>query len=546
MAKILKSKIPYKGPETENLIEFIKDGLRKNSDATIIIDSKTETRWTGKELEKVISVLAKFLIEQCGIEKGDVCSIYGEESDLIAVLILAIISVGGVTNFLTNKSSGREIHDTATVLGSRFLFSTRELLAKIQHDLTDLDDKLYVISFDSICDGFKNGCKTLDGLFSKNTAQTGLDLDYLVGSVKINNDTDYSVIQFSSGTTGKPKPIPRTHKNLCHLVASVDHEELMDLRPGVVITGSLPITHRPGLWALLASINCGSTFVIWSNLSDVQDALATIQKFKVTIFSSSLPFLSMLGNVGISSKDNYDTSSLEHIITSGAKIVNPDLPKSLVETFKLKSLRQCFGMTESGWVFLIEQSLAKDNFLTVGHVVPGMEAVVMNRENLSLLDEQARGEIALRGPQVFPGYLTQQADVLNRADFTEDGWFRIGDQGYYDKDELVFIEGRYKEVMMFENNCLYFPNEIEAIISEHPAIEGVCVVKSAEVRKDYPYDIARACVTLKHGYNLEEKELIDFVQERSPQVIIGGGVKILDRFPRLQNGKVDKQALTKI
>lgn len=550
MAKILKSHIPYEGPATENLIEFIRNGLRKNRDETIIVDSKTGTSWTGNEIESTISVLAKYLIEQCGLKKGDVCSLYSEENDKVALLILAIVVAGGVSNFLSNKSSGREIHDTAAVLRSKFLFAPGELLKKIQPNLGDIEEGIQVISCDECCDGFKNGCKTLKGLFSKqmDSSEVGCVnfIDQLVEQIKIEPQLDYGVIQFSSGTTGKPKPIPRTHKNLCHLVASVDHEELMDLKPGVVITGSLPITHRPGLWALLASVNGGSTFVIWSNLSDVEDALRTIQRYRVTIFSSSLPFLSMLGNVGVQIKDKFDVTSWQHIITSGAKIVNPDLPKLLIEEFGLKSLRQCFGMTESGWVFLIEQSLAKDNYLSVGHVVPGMEAVVMSRDNQQLLEEQARGEIALRGPQIFPGYLTDKVNVLNRSDFTDDGWFRIGDQGYYDSDELIYIEGRYKEVMMFENNCLYFPNEIEAIISEHPAIEGVCVVKAAEVRKDYPYDIALACVTLKHGFNLTEKELIDFVQERAPQVIIGAGVEILEKFPRLQNGKVDKFALAKL
>lgn len=546
MGRILKSRIVYKQPETENLIEFIRNGLRKNHDQTIITDSKTGASWNGREIEVAVANLASYLINVCGLKKGDVCSLYSPEDDRVALTILAVIAAAGVCNFLTDKSSGHEIHDTAKVMRAKFLFAPRALLDKIKPQLEPIEKDLTFICCDDICDAPDGSCKTIKQFFCKSheQIQSSMTLDELAVRANIEPCTDYAVIQFSSGTTGKPKPIPRTHKNLCHLVASVDHEQLMDLRPGSVITGSLPITHRPGLWALLASIHGGSNFVIWSNLSDVADALSVIQTYKVTIFSSSLPFLSMLGNTGLTLKDNYDTSSWKHIITSGAKIVNPELPRRLIEAFKLESLRQCFGMTESGWVFLIEKFMAKDNYLSVGHVVPGMEAVVLKRDSDDQLEAGQRGEIALRGPQIFPGYLTDKPGVLNRSDFTKEGWFRIGDQGYYDgQSELVFIEGRYKEVMMFENNCLYFPNEIEAIISEHPAVEGACVVKVAEVREDYPYDIARACITLKQGFNLEEHELIDFVHSRSPQIIIGGGVRVLERFPRLQNGKVDKQAL---
>lgn len=544
MAKVLKSSIPYKGPSTENLIEFIKNGLRKNSDQTIIIDSKSDRSWTGKEIETKISLLADFLIKECKLKKGDVCTLYGEPNDKFSILILAVISAGGVSNFVTNKYRAREVLDTSKVIGTKYLISTRGLLQNAQPELAELQSNLHVISCDEKCDGFENGCKTIGQLLEKcSPTNTDLTLDSLIACLDIKPDCDYAVIQFSSGTTGKPKPIPRTHSNLCHLVASVDHEELMNMKPGEVIAGSLPITHRPGLWALLACINNGSTFVLWNNLSDVEEALKIIEKYKVTVFSSSLPFLSMLGNIGIRIKDKYDLSSWQHIITSGAKIVHSDLPRSLVKEFNLMTLRQCFGMTESGWVFLIEKSLAEDNYLSVGHVVPGMDAIVIDRTTCKPLESEVRGEIALKSPQIFHGYLTDKTGVFNRSDFTDDGWFRTGDQGYYDKNDLVFIEGRYKELLIFENSGRFFPNEIETVISQHPAVEGSCVVKIGECRKPHPYDIARAYVTLKHGSSVTEKELLHYIADRSHEITLEGGIRILDQFPRLQNGKVDKQAL---
>lgn len=543
MAKVLKSNIVYNGPKTENVVEFIRDGLRRNSEQTIIIDSKSDRRWTGRELEKQVALVAKYLIDECKLQKGDVCTLYGAPDDQTVVLILAIMAAGGVNNFLIDKYRPQEIYDTTRILNAKFLISTNALLERLKQHMGDVGFT-QVLSCDQVCEGYKSGCKSIEHLLRRDADSLNGGLDELVERVSIQPGEDFAIIQFSSGTTGKPKPIPRTHKNLCHLVASVEHEQLMDLKPGEIIAGSLPITHRPGLWALLASISGGSTFVLWSNMSDVEEALRLIEKYRITIFSSSLPFLSMLGNTGIVMKDKFDISSLQHIITSGAKIVNNDLPKAIVKEFKLKTLRQCFGMTESGWCFLIDKSKGQVNYyLSVGHVCPGMEAIIMDRETNEPVEMEVRGEIALRGPQIFPGYLTTKQGVFNRSDFTEDGWFKTGDQGFFDSRELIYIEGRYKELLIFENGGRFFPNEIEAVVNEHPAVEGACVVKVGEFNKTHSYDIARAYVTLNQGHKISTKDLLNFIAERSFEITLEGGVKILDTFPRLQNGKVDKQAL---
>uniref|UniRef100_A0A6G1SAJ5 Putative 4-coumarate--CoA ligase 2 n=1 Tax=Aceria tosichella TaxID=561515 RepID=A0A6G1SAJ5_9ACAR len=547
MSKILKSAFQYKGPISENLTDFIRIGLRKNAEHTLVIDAASGRRWTGAILETHITRIAEYLRKECQLQKGDICTIYNEPNDQSVILMLAIISAGGTSNFLSNKYRPRDILDTSKRLGSHFLISTQALLENLKCHLSGENDECSITKVLSI-DGVYNGYGTsfgpighlllCDQASSDSSLKATLTLDDLAAEV---DPSQLAVVQFSGGTTGKPKPIPRTHKNLCHLVASVDHEELMDLKPGQILTGSLQLTHRPGIWALLASINGGSTYLVWDSTSDIEDALRLIDKYQVTIFSASLPMLGQLGNKGISLKNKYNLASLQQIITSGSKIVHEDLPKSIVKEFKLQSLRQCFGMTESGWVFLLERSLAKaGNYLTVGHVVPGSEVAILDRGTMQPVGPDVRGELAVRGPQVFPGYMDGERFVYNRKDFLNDDWFRTGDQARYDAQELVFIEGRYKELMIFANNIRAFPNEIETILSEHPAIECACVVNMGQ---NNGFDVARGFVTLKQNCQVTEKELIDFVSERFVGVMMDGGIKILDKFPRLHSGKVDKFAL---
>lgn len=540
------SKIPYQGPETENIIVHIKNGLRKNAKRCLIVDSITDTSWTGEEIEQAILCIADQMINVYGIKKGQTACIYGSETDQVAVLMLALISCGAVPLMLNQDYSGEEVKNTTQFTKARFLFATAERLQQIQESTDKLGTEVSIFSMDKKCSDIKVDHPVIKGLYPDHIEPiptTELTFDELIKLIPIDPENDLINIQFSSGTTGKPKIIPRTHKNYAHLVASVYHKELMDLGPTDAIAGSIQLTHRPGMWCLLTCLKSGSKMVVGSNLGDVELNLSVIDKHKVTIFASSLPLLALIGTLGVELKKKYDTSHLKHIITSGAKIINFDLPKKIVEEYNLQSLRQCFGMTESGWVFLIEQSQSKDNFLTVGHVVPGTEVIIIDRETGQRVGPNVKGELALRGPQIFPGYLTDTAGVYNRSDFTDEGWFRTGDQAYYDDDELVFIEGRYKELMIFPNNFRYFPNDIEAVLSEHPAIVGACVVKVGEIRTHAIHDVARAYVILKSDLEVSEAEIIEFVKAQCTMIMLEGGIRFIDQFPRLHNGKVDKSTL---
>lgn len=536
MDLICKSPIPYKNPKTENLIEFLKENLNSNSEKTIIIDGESDRKWTGSELKKAIFGVAKSLKDEYSLNKGDVCSLYSTESDMAAIIILANICAGATCNFIL-EASPADLFCTYNATNSKFLISSIKYLPDLVKEFRDNNQKVFFISIDEPYEG----CPSLKHLLSKDSKDCEPDtVDYLIRSIPINPEKDFAVIQFSSGTTGKPKPIPRTHKNLCHLVASVDHPELVDLKEGEIITGNLALGYRPGLWALLACIKSGATFVIDTVLGNVDVCLGLIEKYKVTQFALSI---SNMNKLAVKESD-YDLSSIKRMMTSGGSIVNPDIPRKIVEKFKLKSFRQCFGMTESGWVFLIEERQAKDMYSTVGRVVPGMEAIVINHETGERLGSNQRGEIALRGPQIFPGYLINGEEGFNRSDFTEDGWFKIGDEAYYDDEGLFHIVGRYKEMMQLSNSYRYYPDQIEATISQYEEIASVCVVKVPR-SDDSCYDSARAYVILKPNSTITEQDIKEYIK-KTPLILLEGGIRIVESFPRLKNGKINKRELSEL
>lgn len=535
--KILKSVIEYRPPHTENLVEFIRDGLRSNPNGVLVVDGSSGCQWTGIQIEHAITRISQFLIQQCGIGKGDVISIFENDADLTAILILSIISVGATSKLIT--TTVKDLVSTAKVSNSKCIISTKENLDQIRSEFGDQHSNYRFVSLDESEDGF---CLSIKELLDNTSKQIGISLDELIQNTNIDVNKNTAVIQFSSGTTGNPKKIPRTHSNLCHLVASVNHPELMEFKAGVIIGGQLSMAYRTGLWCLLACIHTGATFVIKSSFQDPDDVFSTIEKFRLTHFSSAVILLCQLAGVVSEMANKYDLSSLKEMMTAGTKIVDSSVPDLMVNTLGLEALRQCFGMTESGWVFLIEKSLAQNQYLTVGHVVPSMEAAIMDPETGQLLGPNEKGEVVLRGPQIFPGYLTDSDGLYNRSDFTEDGWFKIGDQAYYTADGLFYIAGRYKELMYLQNRKRMYPDQIEAVLLKHPAVEAACVVKVKGSNDDY-YDSARAYLILNKGFTVETSEIMKFINQEAPLIILEGGIRILTQFPRLPNGKINKQAL---
>lgn len=546
---IQTSPLGYSGPETENLIIFLKQNLKKNANETILVDYETGRRWTGEEIARAIEILAKFLIDECNLKKGQLCTIYRADDDLTAILILAVIAVGCVSQVIM-PTPGSDLIDMikftkpAVIIGDGS--DIEEARPKFSQLGSNLADSFKLVVSDEISS--TPGSKTLPYLLKKDFSKPAMTFDQLIVNIPINPEQDIAFMQFSSGTTGKPKRIPRTHKNLCHLVASVDHEHLMSMKPGVVIGGCLYLGFRPGTWALLACVKGGSTLVVYNVGEQFEDYLTMTDKYKVTILAISVFFLSKLRDKGIPIRDKYDTSSLKHVITAGSKILDSSLPQSVVDSFKLQSLRQCFGMTESGWVFLIESYLAQENYITVGHVVPGTEAKIVDRNTNKALGPDTRGELLIRGPQVSPGYLTDEEGVLNRDDWTEDGFLKTGDEAYYTSEGLFYIVGRFKELLMFAGrDDRYYPDQIESKFVEHPAVAAVCVVSLGQAKTDYQYDIGRAYVILKPGCPAPtEKELLDFLATKDPHITLDGGVRILVEFPRFPNGKINKQALKRL
>ncbi len=256
---------------------------------------------------------------------------------------------------------------------------------------------------------------------------------------------DEAGLLFTSGSSGEPKGVVLTHRNLLGNCAQISSLAL--LPPSARMLACLPVFHSFGftvtLWYPLLQ---GCAVVTLPSPLDTRRIADSIREEECTVLVGAPTFLRPL----LRRAETRDLRSL-HLVVSGAERLPPDLAAGFREKFHLEIL-QGYGLTETSPAACLNQPdppLAEGADLVgrqpgqsagaVGRLVPGLAARVLDPGTMAELPPAATGLVALRGPNVFGGYLGDE--VKTRAAF-HDGWFLTGDIGRFDDDGFLWIEGR--------------------------------------------------------------------------------------------------------
>jgi acyl-CoA synthetase (AMP-forming)/AMP-acid ligase II len=307
---------------------------------------------------------------------------------------------------------------------------------------------------------------------------------------------DTALLAYTSGTTGKPKGVPLTHR---HLVSSIQAVMAAWRWSGDdVLVHALPLYHQHGLGGLHTALTSGSTVHIRSKFTPadlvqaVGDTRASVLFAVPTVYQALFDFAPP------------PASGLRELrlAVCGSAPLSPALAGQLPDIFgKLPLIR--YGLTESG--LDVSHPFGDYHGDTVGVPVPGILARVRatdQGENASV-EFGSDGEIQVRGPQVFAGYW--QNPAATESAFTADGWFRTGDIGMVDPatGHLV-IRGRTKE-MIITGGLNVYPREVEIALEEDPAVAEAAVTGVEHERWG---EQVTAWVVIRDGHEFDEAGLI--------------------------------------
>ncbi len=348
---------------------------------------------------------------------------------------------------------------------------------------------------------------------------------------------DTALQLYSSGTTGLPKGVELTHRNLAAGMMTAVPDAIGYRGAPDVMLNVLPTYHIAGVGVALLTATRGGLSVLYPDF-DPALAVAAIAEHRIThAFLVPAMIQLMLQAPGA---ERADYSTLKGI-SYGASPISETVLVDALRTFKCNFM-QVYGLTETtGAITMLPpedhdpQGPKKHLLRSAGKPIEGVELRIADAASGEICAEGKVGEVWIRSAQNMKGYWSN--DKATAAAFVE-GWFRSGDAGYLE-DGYLFLHDRIKDMIISGGENIY-PAEVENTLMQHPALADGAVIG---VPDDAWGEAVKACVVLKPGAKTTEAELIEFMRSRIAHFKCPKSVDFLDAIPRNPTGKILKRML---
>jgi len=345
---------------------------------------------------------------------------------------------------------------------------------------------------------------------------------------------------FTSGTTGKPKIATLTHGQMGFI--AVNHAA--DLMPGLderdVSLAVAPLSHGAGAHFFPNMARCVPTVLATALSFDPAEIWRLIEKHRVTNMFTVPTIVKRLSEH--QAVDQYDHSSLKHVIYAGAPMYRQDQKQALAKMGNV--LVQYFGLGEvTGCITVLpadEHSLEDDEMPvgSCGYARTGIDIAILDDRG-ARLNPHETGNICVSGVGVFAGYF--ENEQANAESFI-DGWFMTGDLGHLDERGYLYITGRRSDMYICGGSNVY-PREAEEKLLEHPAIAEIAIVGIPD--KDWG-EVGAAIITLKEGESLDIAALKHWMQDKVTRYKQPRDFYIWEEIPKSGYGKIEKKRIRAI
>ncbi|KAF6216809.1 hypothetical protein GE061_001159 [Apolygus lucorum] len=508
---------------TSNVPDYILLSIGKFKTRMAQIDSDANRSISFPEIiGRVINLEKK--LSNAGIKKGDVLAIMSRNTIDISWIILGSLAARGVCAMFDPTATTRELQHFVSIVKPKIVFAP---------DLTS--DQMRVFT----------ECESVRCIFSKSLPDSSdkcQDYEDLVDEMSPNTVgskhktlftptlSDTAFLLSSSGTTGMPKAVALSHRNI---IAVLENSGSFMRHDGVAL-GLMPFHHAFGLGLMLMALCEGSTMVVIPKFG-MNSFLKTVSSFQITHLFLVPSLLISLGKSG--SVRPIDLRSVREVLT-GAGAITLEQQRSLKN--KLPPTARMFhsyGMTETTFVVTFGE-MREDKPNSIGRIVSGLKAKIV-KDNGDLAVDFEVGELLVKGQAVFSGYIDN--DEATKEALDETRWLHTGDLVMRDNDGFYFHIERRKQIIKYQGHQIS-PTEIEMLLLQQDSIEDVAIVG---LEHEVFGEVPKALVVRKEGSELTEGAVMEIVKGGlSPYKQLRGGVKFVKTIPKTCSGKI-KRALLK-
>ncbi|MGN6781448.1 MAG: AMP-binding protein, partial [Marmoricola sp.] len=515
--------------------QLLDDAVAQAPDREAVVvsagDPALDVRWTYADLGEAADRLAKGLIA-LGVQAGDRVAIWAPN---IAPWLAAEFAIAKAGAVLVTVNPTYRAHEAEYLLEDADVtcclvmptFRSADLLGALRSVRDRLPRLRHVVTL------VGGDATTGDTLALAELMRLGDErvspAELARRSAEVRPDA-VAQIQYTSGTTGKPKGAMLTHRSIVNNARLT--MQRWGIRPEDRWCNPMPFFHTTGCVMMGLGIVIARATHCPVVRFDAATVLRVVAEERCTLVETVPTMLGRL--LERHAADPTDTASLRIVGTSGAPV-----PRTLIERVRAAWDAQVlvlYGLTEASPTItcLAPDDPADRAADTVGRPLPCTEVRVVEPGTARILDRGQAGELQTRGYLTMAGYLNQP-DATSAA-LDADGWLSTGDLATVDDDGYVAIVGRLKDVIIRGGENLY-PAEIEDEIRRHPAVLEVCVVG---VPDSYFGEEACAVVQLRDAHTLTAEELRTFLLQRVTHQKVPRHLVCVDQFPQTSSGKIQR------
>ncbi|KAF9361491.1 Fatty-acid-CoA ligase [Mortierella sp. AD094] len=523
----------------------------------VVVKHEQNLRWTFRQFGEQVDSLCRGLYES-GLRKGDRLAVWMPNNSAWATLQYATAKSGIILVTLNPAYRTHELLQTLSLVEckslvfvpslktSNYTQMLLEVMPEIAHQspnhlsTASLPSLRQLILVDNGTAGPEmahiKGLTKFEDLLVRNRS-AAVDVPLLKEQCEINN-RDIINIQFTSGTTGLPKGVSLSHRNI--LNNGIQIGDNMRLTEKDILCCPVPLFHCFGLvLASLAAMTHGSSIVYPSESFDAEATMRAISEERATAVHG-VPTM-FVGELNHPNFSKYNFSSLRTGVAAGSP-VPIEVMKSVESKMNLRELTICYGMTEMSPVSFMSltSDTLKDRCETVGRIMPHLEAKIISPETGEIVPVGTSGEVCTRGYSVMEGgYWKSKAQTDDVVD--SEGWMHTGDTGVLDERGFCRIDGRIKDIVIRGGEKIH-PVEVENCLFEVEGIQNVSVIGVPDKR--YGEQVC-AWITVKKGHQVTLDDIQKFCDGKIAHYKVPRHLIVVEphEIPMTPSGKIQKNIM---